>query len=77
MRKSIDTYVSAIARDNEQYINEGGYSSIADYLISSADNGTGYYEYFDDDELDETGEPSDEQIEELKAYLLENYNEMP
>lgn len=77
MRKSIDTYVRAIASDNEQYINEGGYSSIADYLISGADNGTGYYEYFDDDELDETGEPTDEQIEELKAYLLDNYNEMP
>lgn len=77
MRKSIDTYVRAIVHDNEQYINEGGYSSIADYLISGADNGTGYYEYFDDDELDETGEPTDEQIEELKAYLLENYNEMP
>lgn len=72
MRKSIDTYIKAIAHDYEQEIREN-YMTIADYIINDAENCTGYYEYFDDEELDETGEPSEAQIEELKAYLRENY----
>ena len=72
MRKSIDTYVKAIAHDNEQEIREN-FMTVADYIINDAENCTGYYEYFDDDELDETGEPSEAQIEELVAFLRENY----
>ena len=72
MRKSIDTYVKAIAHDNEQEIREN-YMTVADYIINDAENCTGYYEYFDDEELDETGEPTEAQIDELKAYLRENY----
>ena len=53
MRKSIDTYVQSIASDNKQYILEGGYESVADYIISGAENGTDYNEYFDDSELDD------------------------
>lgn len=37
MRKSIDTYVQGIAIDNAQHIKEGGYVSIADYIISNAE----------------------------------------
>lgn len=77
MRKSIDTYVQSITRDDKQFILEGGYESIADYIISGAENGTGYYEYFDDSELDESGEPTEEQIDELKNYLNDNYNYIP
>lgn len=77
MRKSTDTYVQSIVRDDKQFIIEGGYESIADYIISGADNGTGYYEYFDDSELDESGEPTEEQINELKNYLNNNYNYLP
>lgn len=73
MRKSIDTYVQSIARDNEQVIRENG-MTIAEYIISDAENGVGYYEFFDDEELDETGEPSESQIEELKEYLNDNYS---
>lgn len=51
MRKSIDTYVKAIAHDNEKVIREN-YMTVADYIINDAENGTGYDEYFDDDELD-------------------------
>lgn len=78
MRNSIDTYVQSIASDNKQFIIEGGYESIADYIISGADNGTGYYEYFDDSETDDNmGEPTQEQIDELKEYLNDNYNYLP
>lgn len=77
MRNSIDTYVQSIASGDKQFILEGGYESIADYIISGADNGTGYYEYFDDSELDESGEPTEEQIDELKEYLNDNYNYLP
>lgn len=77
MRNSIDTYVQSIARGDKQFILEGGYESIADYIISGAENGTGYYEYFDDSELDESGEPTEEQIDELKEYLNDNYNYLP
>ena len=78
MRKSIDTYVKSIASDNKQFILEGGYESVADYIISNADNGTGYNEYFDDSETeDNMGEPTQEQIDELKEYLNDNYNYLP
>ncbi len=78
MRKSIDTYVQSIASDNKQFILEGGYESVADYIISNADNGTGYNEYFDDSETDDNmGEPTQEQIDELKEYLNDNYNYLP
>lgn len=77
MRKSIDTYVQSIVRDNKRFIIEGGYESAADYIISGAENGTGYYEYFDDSELDESGEPTQEQIDELKNFLSDNYNYIP
>lgn len=78
MRKSIDTYVQSIARDNAEYIKDGGYESIADYVISNAENGNGWTEYFDDSELEEpVCEPTDEQIQELKDYLNENYNYLP
>ena len=77
MRKSIDTYVQSIANDNKEFIVEGGYESVADYIINDADNGIGYNEYFDDSELDESGEPTDEQIDELKEYLNDNYNYLP
>lgn len=76
MRNSIDTYVQSIVHDNKQFILEGGYNSVADYIISNAENGAGYYEYFDDSELD-GNEPSTEQIDELKNYLNDNYNYLP
>ena len=75
MRKSIDTYVQSIAHDNERYINENA-MTIAEYIISSAENGTGYYEFLDDSEL-EGNEPSEEQIDELKDYLNSNYDYIP
>lgn len=76
MRNSIDTYIQSIVRDNKQFIIEGGYESVADYIISNAENGAGYYEYFDDSELD-GDEPSVGQIDELKNYLNDNYNYLP
>ena len=72
MRKSIDTYVKAIADDNEQVIREN-YMTVADYIINNAESCAGYYEFFDDEELDEMGEPTEAQIDELKAYLREHY----
>ena len=77
MRKSIDTYVQSIVRDNKRFIIEGGYESVADYIISGAENGTGYYEYFDDFELGESGEPTQGQIDELKNFLSDNFNYIP
>ena len=76
MRKSIDKYVQGIAHDDAEFIVNGS-ESIADYIIKTAENGTGYEEFFDDEELDETGEPTDEHIDELKAYLNQNYNYLP
>lgn len=76
MKKSIDIYVQSIVRDNKQFILEGGYNSVADYIISNAENGAGFYEYFDDSELD-GDEASVEQIDELKNYLNDNYDYLP
>ncbi len=78
MKKAIDIYVQSIARDNEKFIREGGYTSIADYIISEADSASSYNEFFDDSELvGSLGEPTEAQIEELKEYLNEYYNYMP
>ena len=76
MIKSIDIYVQGIAHDNAETIINS-YDSIADYIISTAENGTGFEEFFDNNELDETGEQTEDQIYELKAYLNENYDYLP
>ena len=76
MKKSIDTYIKSVAHDEAEFIVSGS-ESIADYIIKTAQYRTGYEEFFDDDELDETGEPTQEQIDELKAYLNENYDYLP
>ena len=74
MRKDIDAYIKSVAHDNADDINDGGYKSIADYIINEAESNTGYYEYFDDAELDENGEPTETQVECLKAWLLKHYD---
>lgn len=73
MRKSIDTYLKSIMHDNEDYIRDN-YDSFAAYIIDKAINNTGWREFFDDSELDETGEPSKEQIDEVKKYLYQYYD---
>lgn len=78
MKKNIDNYINAIVRDNEETINNGGYTSVADYIINSAESAGNWYEYFDDSELEEPAcEPLEEQIEELKNYLNDNWDELP
>lgn len=77
MRNSIDTYVKSIAKDNKYSIIDCGYESIADYIISNAEATHNYNEFFDDSEINESWEPSEEQIEELKTYLNNNYNYLP
>ena len=78
MKKNIESYIRGIARDNEEYINNGGYTSVADYIITSAESAGNWYEFFDDSELEEPAcEPSAAQIEELKDYLNEEWNVMP
>lgn len=74
MRKSIRTYIDSIAHDNEQYIKESGIS-VAEYIISNAENGCGWTEFFDSEEYEhnENFEPSCEQISELKNWISENY----
>lgn len=66
MRKSIDTYIKAIAHDNEQEIREN-YMTVADYIINDAENNTGYYEFFDDDiEVLQRYDLLEERLEQLK-----------
>ncbi len=78
MKNNIDNYIDGIIHDNEDAIMNGWYSSISDYIIHNAENGAGWYEYFDDSETeDNLGEPTQEQIDELEAYLEENYNYLP
>lgn len=78
MRNSIDIYVQSIVSDNKYYIIDGGYESIADYLIRNSEEGYGFYEFFDHNETEENlGEPTEEQIDELKDYLNKNYSYLP
>lgn len=72
MKKSIDAYVKAKAHDNMREIREN-YMTVADYCINDAESCTGYYEYFDAEELGVSGEPTEAQVNELKAYLREHY----
>lgn len=72
MKNYIDAYINGIARDNKETIIEGGYTSIADYIIACAESSGNWHEFFDDSELEEPAcEPSDGQIEEYKNYLNE------
>ena len=73
MRKSIDTYLKSIMHDNEDYIREN-YYSLGEYIIINAVTKTGWRKYFDDSELNETGEPNKEQVGELIKYLYQKYN---
>ena len=78
MKKNIDGYINSIVNDNKDAIMNGWYSSISDYIIHNAENGTGWNEYFDDRETEKNlGEPSQEQIEELEKYIEENYDYLP
>lgn len=78
MKKNIDNYIDGIIHDNKDVIASGWYSSISDYIIHNAENGTGWNEYFDDSETeDNMGELTQEQIDEFEAYLEENYNYLP
>lgn len=72
MKKSIDAYVKAIAHDNMREIREN-YMTVADYCINDAESCTGYYEYCDAEELGVSGEPTEAQVNELKAYLREPF----
>lgn len=61
MKKNIGNYIGSIVHNNEDAIMNGWYSSIADYIIHNAENGAGWYEYFDDSEPeDNLGEPTQE-----------------
>lgn len=75
MRNDINSYINAIVKDNKQYIAESGCSSIAQYIISSAESDGSWREYFDDNELG-GGDPTDEQIEEFKDYLLKEWDDI-
>lgn len=66
MKKSIDTLIEGAARDNAAYID----ATIANYLIESAESEEfGWNWFFDCEEIEENGEPTDEQISEVKDYL--------
>lgn len=75
MRRDIKTYVDAIVADNNKYIAQSG-MTIAEYIIENADNNdTRYCEFFDEGELEDSGfEPTEEQINEFKIWLKENYD---
>lgn len=78
MRRSIDTYVQAIAHDNAEFIN----TTIADYIWNDIEDGNSSpYEFFDLNEYtDEDGyesELTNDQLNELKEYLYKYYNYNP
>lgn len=76
MKKNIDACINTIAHDNELEIKKGGYKSVANYIIIMSEKYAyfGYSWYFDKEELDENFEPSEAQVDELKAYLFANHN---
>lgn len=66
MKKAIDTLIAGVARENADYID----TMVANYLIESAESEEfGWHWFFDYDEIEENGEPTAEQIEEVKDYL--------
>ena len=71
MKSNIRQYIESIAHDNKEYIN----STIANYVVENAENSDSWNEFFNLNELEENqGEVTDEQIQEVKDYLLENFN---
>lgn len=76
MRKSIDSYIDSIVRDNVRYIIVGGYCSIADYLLHSVVSNNDLREYFDDKEV-LGGNITDDMAEEIIDYINSNYDYLP
>lgn len=78
MKKNIKEYVRSIVSDNAKYIIEGHYTSIAEYIIFSAESSGHWEEYFNDGEFEAPQcEPTEEQIKELKQYLQKNFDYLP
>lgn len=79
MRKDITTYIIDIARDNAQFIVEGGYESIADYIINELIGNDNVIEFFDYNEIkdNEGCEPTSDQVAELEFYLHDDFNYLP
>lgn len=74
MRNDINSYINAIVKDNKQSLAESGLSSVAQYIIASAESANSWHEFFDDKELE--GDPTEEQIAELKDYLLKEWDDI-
>jgi len=78
MKSSITTLVESAAFDNKEFINDGGYESIADYLITNAENGDqGWLWYLSNEEIEvfqNDSEAADKMIEDIKDFLNTNYN---
>lgn len=72
MKKNIDTLIQDIAKDNVIYILSGGYTSIKDYIITTAESGDDWGYYFEDGEV-----ITPNKIEEFKKYLNERYDYLP
>lgn len=76
MKNSIKTYIDSIVSDNKQYIIESN-MTVAEYIILNADNNdTRYVEFFDEKEYEHNDgfEPTEDQINEFKSWINENYN---
>lgn len=79
MRKDIRTYILGIAEDNSQHIINGGYESIADYIINESIGNDNVIEFFDYNEIkdNEGCESTSDQVAELEFYLHDNFNYLP
>lgn len=79
MKRNIDEFVGEIIRDNEEFIKESCCTSIAQYIILSAESSGNWWEFFDKDEYEENPdlEPTSEQVDELKDYLNKYYSYLP
>ena len=76
MRNDINSYINAIFNENKRYIAESGLSSVAQYIINDAEATGLWHEFFDRDKELEGGDPTEEQITELKDYLLKEWDDI-
>ena len=74
MKSNIAQIIDSIAIDNENIITES-YDSVAEYILHDAEEGSGWGQYFSEEEND--GGISAEMIEELKSFINDNYNYLP
>ena len=77
MRNSIETFLNAFVSDNAEFIKENG-GNVAEYIMTTTESEENGWLWFltgeEIEEFENNSERKAELIEQIRAYVNENYN---